>query len=221
MAPNPDKKKTPAQTSTEATQMLVAKCSRSTLEALILKSVLNAAPITLADLEATPVPSVSPVVASMTTHLKGGGLLSLLPFNVLMLVLSRLSTECKLHLVITTCKALRTLRSEGALWSHIDARKESSGKGWIGSNGLVRLLRWLSDPTAVKALSLTCTKENKLHLPYRPHEVPERGRLPTPVHVPASGRLACVTHLLCLMCSGHPRAGLQVAATLGGAAHRW
>ena len=58
MAPKPDKKKKPAQTSTEATQMLVAKCSRSTLEALILKSVLNAAPITLADLEATPVPSV-------------------------------------------------------------------------------------------------------------------------------------------------------------------
>ena len=115
--------------------MLVAKCSRSTLEAfkLVLKSVLNAAPITLADLEATPVPSVSPVVASMTTHLKGGGLLSLLPFNVLMLVLSRLSTECKLHLVITACKALRTLRSAGALWSHIDAREESSGKGWIGS----------------------------------------------------------------------------------------
>jgi hypothetical protein len=133
MAPKPDKKKKPAQTSTEATQMLVAKCSRSTLEALILKSVLNAAPITLADLEATPVPSVSPVVASMTTHLKGGGLLSLLPFNVLMLVLSRLSTECKLHLVITACKALRTLRSAGALWSHIDAREESSGKGWIGS----------------------------------------------------------------------------------------
>ena len=58
MAPKPDKKKKPAQTSTEATQMLVVKCSRSTLEALILKSVLNAAPITLADLEATPVPSV-------------------------------------------------------------------------------------------------------------------------------------------------------------------
>ena len=133
MAPKPDKKKKPAQTSTEATQMLVAKGSRPTLEALILKSVLNAAPITLADLEATPVPSVSPVVASMTTHLKGGGLLSLLPFNVLMLVLSRLSTECKLHLVITACKALRTLRSAGALWSHIDAREESSGKGWIGS----------------------------------------------------------------------------------------
>jgi hypothetical protein len=100
MAPKPDKKKKPAQTSTEATRMLVAKCSRSTLEALILKSVLNAAPITLADLEATPVSSVSPVVASMTTHLKGGGVLSLLPFNVLMLVLGRLSTECKLHLVI-------------------------------------------------------------------------------------------------------------------------
>ena len=133
MAPKPDKKKKPAQTSEEATQLLVAKCSRSALEALILKSVLNAAPITLADLEATPVPSVSPVVASMTTHLEGGGLLSLLPFNVLMLVLSRLSTECKLHLVITACKALRTLRSAGALWSHIDAREESSGKGWIGS----------------------------------------------------------------------------------------
>ena len=62
MAPKPDKKKKPAQTSTEASQMLVVKCSRSTLEALILKSVLNAAPITLAatgsDLEATPVPSV-------------------------------------------------------------------------------------------------------------------------------------------------------------------
>ena len=133
MAPKPDKKKKTAQTSEEATQLLVAKCSRSTLEALILKSVLNAAPITLADLEATPVPSVSPVVASMTTHLEGGSLLSLLPFNVLMLVLSRLSTECKLHLVITACKALRTLRSAGALWSHIDAREESSGKGWIGS----------------------------------------------------------------------------------------
>ena len=113
-----------------------------------------------------------------------------------MLVLSRLSTECKLHLVITTCKALRTLRSEGALWSHIDAREESSGKGWIGSNGLVRLLRWLSDPTAVKALSLTCTKENKLHLPYRPHEVPERGRLPTPVHLPAKCGLSCVIDVL-------------------------
>ncbi len=60
MAPKPDnlKKKKPAQTSTEATQMLVVKCSRSTLEALVLKSVLNAPPITLADLEATPVPSV-------------------------------------------------------------------------------------------------------------------------------------------------------------------
>jgi hypothetical protein len=202
MAPKPDKRKKPRISETGPTPLavLVAKCSRSTLEALVLKSVLNSTPVAMADLEATPVPPVSPVVATTMTHLEGGGLFSLLPYSALMRVLGHLSTECKLTVVITTCKALRALRSEGTLWNHIDARGESPGEGWIGSNGLIRLLRWLSDPTAVKTLSLTCTKEHQLLLPYRPHEVTERGRMPTRACA-CFGLVALVDSCACTCCA--------------------
>ena len=150
---------TPSISSPSPSELLIAKCSRAVLERLVLKSLQSGAAIELADLKAAnqpATPAAQPVV-STTSHLHGAGLFSLLPLHLLVQLLNHIGLEKKLMLAITVCKPLRGLRAVDALWTTI---KVSPQVEWIGSNGLLRLLKWLPDPPSLKALDLNCSRRS-------------------------------------------------------------
>lgn len=167
--------------------VLLARCSRGALEALLEESVANAKPVTAAMIAAT-LPEAKqqatiarPVVKSGPVR-EGTGYFDLLDEEVLVKILSMVgSTATQLTCLIAVCKAWREgeLRSRVEIFSSI-ALCPAHGHSWrlcggsalnIASSKVPRLLQFLPDVSAVRTLALdagekkTCARGHRASSP--------------------------------------------------------
>ena len=148
--------------STSAGASLVAGCSRHALEALVLHSLEAGTPVTLESIEAAARPPVcdTATLVPSSSSIDDAGLFSLLPFDVLVEVISYVRPfTLQLSLAIVVCKSLRTLRTASPLFTSLrmplqHAYNPYEEVQWVSGPGLLRLTKWL-DPARLREVLTT------------------------------------------------------------------
>jgi len=151
----------PAQTPAST---LVARCSRSALEAFVLETI-SGNPVTYEMLcaslpESKRMTTVAKTTIAIGQSREGTGLFDLLGDEILLAIVSQVhSTETRLHCAIAVCKAWRTVLKCPEMFSRIALKAGryaylSTGALNITSSNALRLLNWLPDPSAVASLEV-------------------------------------------------------------------
>ena len=161
--------------STSAGAPLVAGCSRHALEALVLHSLEAGTPVTLEAIEAAARPPVcdTATLVPSSGSIDDAGLFSLLPFDVLVEVISYVRPfTLQLSLAIVVCKSLRALRTASPLFTSLrmplqEAYNSYEEVQWVSGPGLLRLTKWL-DPARLREVQLHLSKGG---LSFRPEHV--------------------------------------------------
>lgn len=150
--------------------LTVTSLGRLDLEALVQRSLEEKRPILESDVRALVVkPPVNVRIGLEHVAVHGAGLISLLPLELLVDVCMLVPLEQRLSLAIAVCKGLRLLREEApSLWARFDICKLNGPRAWprpsyhqgpwINKDGLLRLLAWVPDRSAVHSLRLHCDK---------------------------------------------------------------